>query len=279
MRAWIISLVIFFVLYPSASWSEAQNEATEGGARNWGIAALTQQERFDGIQRNIKDHNFVVSRFSGFESDEQAQMECTDVLEKMKSVALSDILVPEKTYPFLKNFDPSVLGGCSDIDLDREYHPSKKIWLDPSNALSKYSYYFQATANLEIYDLSSFLGKGKKGAFVEGGSPQCKDQTNPDCKNMVGFQTLGKVFDIKKCQVHDLNMLGATRKTPIVTREKGNQKVNYKETKSFFAFISLGAKGLYHLIYKDGFHSGKLAMGKVSAQGNAGTRSCTYTRK
>jgi hypothetical protein len=215
----------------------------------WTLPPLTKEERVNGVREIIVPFTYKLYEGTVLKtpySDEERQ-KCEAVHEQMKALTSDKILEPAHIVQSLNDegIQP-ILNHCSALELDKDYRPSKEAWLDEKHVDHAFSSYDQATANMEFYDLSPFLGAGHWGYFAEGGRPHCKGTENVGCIRRVGFSGFTKIFNTNDCRSsmnlsYPLSRLRSNSRTV-----DGTLQVEYQPNQSVFAFVVLD-KDVYQL--------------------------------
>lgn len=210
----------------------------------WSLPPLSRDERIEILRKYIQPYSYDLYAGTAIttEYSDEDRKECNLALGKIRGATAQSVLVPAHV---VQSADDTVvhkiLGKCAGtIEPDKDYKPSKKVWEDEKTSDHGYSYYFQATANMEFYDLEAQLGQGFWGYFAEGGRPHCKSPDNEACETMVGYAGIAKIFDARTCKEVDNLGIPVSRLRPQTRSSRDGLQVTFKETNSFFAFVTSG---------------------------------------
>lgn len=175
----------------------------------WPLPLLNKQEREGRIKFFLK-REFKLSRHGNSVN----MATCKNLLDEVKNESFS-ILEPEHIIkrPFLNNPFP-VSSACTNIQDMRIYaspdikfeintNEFEKLPAEKKEAISAYS--FQSSANVELYDLSRFLGKNTWGYLGEGAVASCHAANKGLCSGRRGYAKysgqIGSVFNSMSCEI------------------------------------------------------------------------------
>lgn len=251
MKILMIAIAICFSVLPISACKAEQQKNTDS---EWTLPPLTKEERFEKINEFILNNSFSLYEGavvkSPYDADEKKY--CEDVLGFIKKIADEDILVPEHvSQSETDSWIEERFGNClAEIEIYRDYKPSKNAWYDKNDTAHEASMYFSPTKNMEFYNLTSLLeGKERWAVFAEGGIPHCQKPDSNDCLNWAGFTSMAKIFDPNECRIISDLGLNVGRLKPHVISSKTGRTITYHPTNDFFALVKAN-NTLYQLTFK-----------------------------
>jgi hypothetical protein len=260
--------------------ARAENPICSAGeAPPWPLRVLTKDEREARIRFLIAPQQFQLNRAS---KDGDVD-DCNKVLKKLE--AFNGIQVLEAKYSNQKLTSPpvqNIIGSCQNLAID-------KINYSPDD-------YLQATANMEFYDLSSYLGEGTWGYLAEGMLRHCKESGDESCNGLIGYLkysgSLSRVFDKKSCEIiSDMRGHGQRIHGVLELSPPECPKNYYAEMPNFIAFVSVdgtlyrieftttvGWDHFNELVHPNAGSTAQLFINTFSRD-NAKRQSCYFTSK
>lgn len=214
----------------------------------WPLSPLTRNERSARLKFFSTNQRFTPISHA----PDVSPSYCSALLERLKTLDSVSILDPD-IKPSSLHSEPikQLVKGCPNLHVGTVYIapdttlyvPGKSPDFDalplPKKELRSAGI-FRADSNIEIYDLSSYMGDGTYGYFAEGAIRYNGDnQCSPTGHKITGYskydRTLGAIFNTKECAFRFAPFFPVSRLTPIC-REFPCEGP-YREDPSFFAFI------------------------------------------
>jgi len=225
----------------------------------WPMQTLTKDEREARLRFFISTQQFQLRR----ESKTFEPGTCNRILKKLETSGKIKILDAQfQTQTMADSRVENILKSCPNLAIDKSYRSFAKGILDsnvepgfdtlPESKKDQIAdLYYQASKNMEFYDLSQYLGEGNWGYFAEAMLPHCLHGANRFCSSLTGYfqyvGSMGLVFNSKQCTivfnpyVHGQRIAGV--------RNIESPPDYYSERPNFFAFIEDEGK-IYRLEFK-----------------------------
>lgn len=231
----------------------------------WPLPPLDKKEREARLKFFLERQSFNVVKENSIDKNDR----CKSILETLRN-DLSDTII-KPNFRFRSHIDERaktrILSKCPHTNINRVYLINGKPIEDDSSiddmTIHKqfgYSGFHEATANIELYDLSKYMGKGIWGYLAEGVvvSLTSSDKQSTTVSEFAALynddkfpyrgHALMKIFNSNTCSSYNFdkflypNRLSYSLYAP-------NEETIRNPTPGFYAFISINGK-LYSLVFR-----------------------------
>lgn len=241
---------------PSLVADPAQKRACNAPELSWPLPSLTKSEREARLSFFMNTQEFTPDKHK-LHSD---PARCGSLLNALKKNKAVRILEPIETSSIATaSWKKRSVMGCQELTLDRVFVDKRRVLdktRDKDTSLDRNKDFFlEATANFELYDVSSYLG-GKAFAYYGEGVVRRERQGAPFERTdgtrkppRYELSSIEQLFNAKSCALWSSQLVPSPRILPVHRKLANGQSVNvFLETPSFFALADISGH-LYRLAF------------------------------